>query len=159
MREQVEAVRAAAEKKKDLTVQNERCVVRNDHTYRELYDTIGRWAKDFQSVRNIIVQADPGYSALPWALVCITIIAVTGESETYHTTLEGTAYVWWLIIQYSVIETAYSKIDSKLAKKLKEQLEGFYVSLLKYQIFAINYFDADHKMHRALAGLNPVKVQ
>lgn len=70
--------------------------------------------------------------------------------------LEGTKDVAQLITQYSVIEATYGRVDSKLAQELRKLLESFYVDLLRYQVFAIKYFDPDKKLSRAVKGLNPV---
>lgn len=35
-------------------------------TYRKVWDKIVSYSKDFQVVGNILIQADPGYAALPW---------------------------------------------------------------------------------------------
>lgn len=72
--------------------------------------------------------------------------------------LEGTEFVSQLINQYSVMEKTYARIDSKLSKDLREALLSFYVTLLKFQIRAITYFDKSRKALRTFIGLNPVSA-
>ena len=73
--------------------------------------------------------------------------------------LESTADMSQFISQYSAIEATYARVDSKLAEELRKLLLSFYVDLLKYQIFAIHYFDSNHKFSRALIGLSPLGAQ
>lgn len=35
-------------------------------TYRKMWDKIVSYSKEFQVVGDILIQADPGYAALPW---------------------------------------------------------------------------------------------
>ena len=156
--DQVKAVRQEAQDRADEAKFSERRIAGGSHTYRQVYDSVAKYAKEFQAVGDIVVQADPGYSALPWAVIRFAIQLASAESETYHRMLEGTSIVSRYISQYSVIEGTYARVDSDLSKELRNVLEGFFVTLLKYQITSMHYFDPDHKFSRAVVGLNPVSA-
>lgn len=66
LQDAVEAVRSEAQDRADNARHSERTIGNSRYTYREVYDKVAKYAKDFQTVGDIIVQADPGYSALPW---------------------------------------------------------------------------------------------
>ena len=159
VKEQVSTVRKEAQDRADAARTNERRIAGTSVTYRAVYDKVAQYAKNFEDVGNILIQADPGYAALPWAAVRFAVTLSAGESQTYHTMLESTAYASQLITQYAVIEGTYARVSSDLAKELRKILQDFYTQLLRFQISAIKYFDSDEKSLRAIKGLNPVSQQ
>ena len=104
----------------------------------------------------MVAQAEPVYSALPWALIKFALQCAVGEDETYHTMLTGTELVSELLCQYPALEQLYAKIDSELSQKLRKSLIRLYKAILQFQVHAINYFHPKSKVKRSLAGFNPV---
>ncbi|KAK4694419.1 hypothetical protein P7C71_g3166, partial [Lecanoromycetidae sp. Uapishka_2] len=136
----------------------ERTLGGSTYTYRQVFDNVANWANKFQRVGDLVVQADPGYATLPWAMIRFAISTFVGESETYHRMLEGTEFVSQLITQYPVIEQTYARVDSDLAAALRKTLFSLYVVILRFQIRAIQYFDQEKKGQRTLQGVNPVSA-
>ena len=61
-----------------------------------------------------------------------------------------------LVSQYRALENLYARIQSEPSKKLRKSLVSFYQTILRFQVYAINYFDQNKKGRRALIGLNPI---
>ncbi|KAL8661554.1 MAG: hypothetical protein Q9202_005499 [Teloschistes flavicans] len=156
---EVEAIKEEAERRRDSQEQNERKILGSKYTYREVCDNVSKYAQKFQFVGDMVTQAEPVYSALPWAAVRFIIGCAVGESETYHNILDGTEMISGLIVQYPSIEQVYAKIDSDSSKELHKSLLQLYKLILRFQLYAIRYFDPDRKIARAFAGLNPIKTE
>ncbi|KAL9580436.1 MAG: hypothetical protein Q9212_004495 [Teloschistes hypoglaucus] len=156
---EVEAIKDEAERRRDTQEQNERKILGSKYTYREVCDNISKYAQKFQFVGDMVTQAEPVYAALPWTAVRFIIGCAVGESETYHSILDGTEMISGLIVQYPSIEQVYAKIDSDTSRELHKSLLQLYKLILRFQLHAIRYFDPDRKIARAFAGLNPIKTE
>ena len=156
LKEEVKQVAHEALLRSKDAARHERLIPGTKYTYRQLYDNVASWANKFTDVGDLIVQADPGYATLPWSMIRFAIKLSLGESETYHRMLDGTQFVARLVTQYPVIEKTYARLDSDLATALRKSLYDLYVSVLRFQISAIRYFDRNEKFFRALRGINPV---
>lgn len=156
---EVEAIKEEAERRRDTQEQNERKILGSKYTYREVCDNVSKYAQKFQSVGDMVTQAEPVYAALPWTAVRFIIGCAVGESETYHNILDGTEMISGLIVQYPSIEQVYARIDSDTSRELHKSLLQLYKLILRFQLHAIRYFDPDRKIARAFAGLNPIKTE
>ena len=156
LKDEVKQVAQEALLRSKETAGHERLIPGTKYTYRQVYDNVANWANKFTDVGDLIVQADPGYAALPWSMIRFAIKLSVGESETYHRMLDGTQFVAQLVTQYPVIEKTYARLDSDLATALRRSLYDLYVAVLRFQINAIKYFDPHKKFFRALRGINPV---
>ena len=66
------------------------------HTFRKVYGKIAHWAKEFQFIGDIAVQADPGYATLPWVknpafkpcLHHLTVYFIGSCSSLYYRTFQ-----------------------------------------------------------------------
>ena len=155
---EAEQVAREARARAEDTSKNEQTIGSGTHTYRQVYGNIANYAQKFQSVGDLLVQADPGYATLPWTLVRFCISIAASEDETYHRMLDGTGYVSQLIVQYSVIEKTYAQVDSDLATEVRKTLFNLYLGILRFQVFAIRYFDQDEKIYRTRKGISPVSA-
>lgn len=43
------------------------------HTYREVYDNVAKYADGFKALGDLIVQADPGYATIPWVKLLLNL--------------------------------------------------------------------------------------
>ncbi|KAL9594696.1 MAG: hypothetical protein Q9219_006896 [cf. Caloplaca sp. 3 TL-2023] len=120
---------------------------------RDLWGNVLGWAKRFQAVGDVAIQADAGYASLPWALVRLLLTAAIGEHETYAQMLEGMDFVSGLIVQYAVVEQLYASGVSQLIEQLRKSLMELYISILQYLIHSTKYFGYN-RFRRALAGIN-----
>ena len=153
---QVQDVHDIAQRRAKDTKEHQQKIPYTNKTYREVYGKVADCANKFQIVGNLVAQAEPVYSALPWALISFGIQCAVGEDEAYHTMLDGAEFVSDLSIQYPTLEQLYAKIDSELSKALRTSLVKFYKAILRFQVYAINYFDPDSKARRAAISFNPV---
>lgn len=71
---EVANVHREASRRAKETRNEERHVGESKYTYRQVYDNVVNWATKFQNVGDIVVQADPGYAALPWVIISISIV-------------------------------------------------------------------------------------
>ena len=158
LKDEVHCVSEEARLRAQDAKKNERTIGGSKYTYRQVYDNVANWADKFKLVGDLVVQADPGYATLPWTLIRFAITTAVSESENYRRMLEGTEYVSQLVTQYLVIEQTYARVDSDLARALQKTLHSLYVEILRFQIFAIQYFDNEKKGSRVLKGVNPVSA-
>ncbi|KAI4174462.1 MAG: hypothetical protein LQ346_008229 [Caloplaca aetnensis] len=157
-KDEVEALQREAQDRRHASEDNRRQIWGTKYTYREVCDKVSSYAQKFQFVGDMVTQAEPVYAALPWAAVRFIITCAVGESETYHTILDGTEFISGLVVQYPAIEQIFAKIDSESGKELRNSLLHLYKSILRFQLYSIRYFDPKHKLARTFAGLNPVKA-
>ena len=153
---QVQKVREIARSRAEDAQIHQRKIPHTNKTYRQVYSKVASYANKFQIVGDMVVQAEPVYSALPWALIKFAIQCSVGEDEAFNTMISGAELVGDLVCQYPALEQLYAKIESELSRKLRKSLVKFYKSILQFQIHAINYFDPHCKAKRAMLGMNPV---
>ena len=70
-REQVTKVQGLAQDRRDQAEKNQRHVFGTKLTYREMWSKFADHAHDFEIVGDLVVQAEPVYSALPWVIMPI----------------------------------------------------------------------------------------
>lgn len=158
-KEEIAAIQKEAKSRRDVSEQSQRKILGSKYTYREVCDKVSSCAQKFEIIVDMVTQAEPVYSALPWAAIRFVINCAVGESETYQNILDGTELISGLIVQYPAIEQIYAKLDSDPSNELKKSLLQLYKLILRFQLNAIRYFDPDRKIARALTGLNPVKAE
>ncbi|KAL8786267.1 MAG: hypothetical protein Q9213_002862 [Squamulea squamosa] len=158
-KEEVNALQQEATDRRNVA-ENDQChIFGTRYTYREVCDKVSSYAKQFQFVGDIVTQAEPVYAALPWTAIRFVINCAVGESETYHTILDGTQCISGLVVQYPAIEQIYAKIDSPPGNELRKSLLHLYKLILRFQLYSIKYFDPKRKIARAFTGLNAVKAE
>ena len=90
---EVEKVHRVAEDRAKETREKEAKLPGSQHTtYRHVYKNVAKWAKKFQFVGDIVVQADPGYSTLPWVIspipksgrLLLIMNSVGSRSSSHH---------------------------------------------------------------------------
>ena len=153
---QVQEVHDEAQRRAQYSENNQRRVPFLNKTYREIYGKVARCANDFQVIGNMVAQAEPIYTALPWALIQFSLQCAVGEDEAYHTMLSGIERVSDLVSQYRALEYLYAKLDTIPSQKLRKSLVKFYSAILRFQVYTIRYFDQNRKGRRALIGFNPI---
>ncbi|KAL8671416.1 MAG: hypothetical protein Q9168_004089 [Polycauliona sp. 1 TL-2023] len=158
-KDEVEALHREAHDRRHVSESNQRHILGSKYTYREVCDKVSSYAKKFEFVGDMVTQAEPVYAALPWTAIRFIINCAVGESETYHTILDGTETISGLVVQYPAIEQIYATIDSESGNELRKSLLQLYKLILRFQLYSIRYFDPKHKIARAFAGLNPVKAE
>ncbi|KAL8957312.1 MAG: hypothetical protein Q9183_006095, partial [Haloplaca sp. 2 TL-2023] len=156
---EVTAIKDEAQKRRDSSENDQRRMFGSRFTYREVCDNVSQYAQKFTFIGDMVTQAEPVYAAVPWTVVRFVINCAVGESETYHNILDGTEMVSGLIVQYPAIEQVYARIDSEPSKELRKSLLQMYKLILRFQLYAIRYFDPDRKIARTFTGLNPVKAE
>ncbi|KAL8713123.1 MAG: hypothetical protein Q9220_002644 [cf. Caloplaca sp. 1 TL-2023] len=157
-RTEVENIKTEALARRDAQESNQKMIWGTKYTFREVCDKVSSCAQKFEFVGDMVTQAEPVYSALPWTAIRFIIGCAVGESETYHNILDGVELVAGLILQYPSIEQVYSKLASDTSNELRKSLLHLYKLILRFQLHAIKYFDPDHKVARTFTGLNPVKA-
>ncbi|KAL8864639.1 MAG: hypothetical protein Q9174_007278, partial [Haloplaca sp. 1 TL-2023] len=85
---EVRAIRDEAQKRRDSSENDQRRMFGSRFTYREVCDNVSQYAKKFEFIGDMVTQAEPVYSALPWTVVRFVINCAVGESETYHNILD-----------------------------------------------------------------------
>ncbi|KAL8640076.1 MAG: hypothetical protein Q9226_008785, partial [Calogaya cf. arnoldii] len=158
-KDEVEALQKEAKDRRHLSENDQRHIWGSKYTYREVCDKVSSYAQQFSFVGDMVTQAEPVYAALPWTAIRFIINCAVGESETYHTILDGTGFISGLVVQYPSIEQVYARIDSESGNELRKSLLHLYKLILRFQLYSIRYFDPKHKIARTLAGLNPVKAE
>ncbi|KAL8945996.1 MAG: hypothetical protein Q9222_007547 [Ikaeria aurantiellina] len=158
-RTEVENIKTEAQTRRDAQEKNEKKIWGTKYTFREVCDKVSSCAEKFEFVGDMVTQAEPVYSALPWTAIRFIIGCAVGESETYHNILDGVELVSGLIVQYPSIEQVYAKIASDPSNELRKSLLHLYKLILRFQLYAIRYFDPDHQNARTFTGLNPVKAE
>ncbi|KAL9615299.1 MAG: hypothetical protein Q9167_000270 [Letrouitia subvulpina] len=155
--DEVKLVQRQALDRRDEEVRSQRHIFGSKHTYREVYDKIAKCCDKFQVVGDLVAQAEPVYAALPWTCVKFFITCAIGESEVFHTMLDGVEEISEDITNYPVLEHVYARINSKQLPALQKSILHLYKSILLFQLNAIKYFDPHKKALRSLSGLNPFK--
>ncbi|KAL8850879.1 MAG: hypothetical protein Q9221_004192 [Calogaya cf. arnoldii] len=158
-KDEIEALQKEAHDRRHLSENNQRHIWGSKYTYREVCDKVSSYAQQFGFVGDMVTQAEPVYAALPWTAIRFIINCAVGESETYHTILDGTEFISGLVVQYPSIEQVYARIDSESGNELRKSLLHLYKLILRFQLYSIRYFDPKHKTARTFAGLNPVKAE
>ena len=157
--DQVREVHKEAHRRAQDAHMHERMIPGTSRTYREVYGKVASCANKFQIVGDMVTQAEPVYAALPWALIRFVIQCAVGEDQAYRTMLAAADVVSDLVSQYPALEQLYAKIDSELSKKLRKSLVNLYKTILRFQVYAINYFDPQCKAKRAMLGFNPITAE
>ena len=67
----VHEVQGFAQKRRDEAEKNQRHVFGSSLTYRKMCSKVARCAKKFEIVGDLVVQAEPVYSALPWVKILL----------------------------------------------------------------------------------------
>ncbi|KAL8997685.1 MAG: hypothetical protein Q9169_003092 [Polycauliona sp. 2 TL-2023] len=158
-KDEVAALHKEAQERRHVSESNQRHIFNTKYTYREVCDKVSSYAQTFQFVGDMVTQAEPVYAALPWTAIRFIINCAVGESETYHSILDGTEFISGLVVQYPAIEQIYAKIDSEPGNELRKSLLQLYKLILRFQLYSIKYFDPKHKIARTFSGLNPVKAE
>ncbi|KAL8765522.1 MAG: hypothetical protein Q9209_007430 [Squamulea sp. 1 TL-2023] len=159
IKEEVDSLQQEVKDRRNVSETVQRHMIGTNHTYREVCDKVSSYARQFVLIGDMVTQAEPVYSALPWTAIRFIINCAVGESETYHSILDGTEYISGLVVQYPTIEQIYAKIDSEPGNELRRSMLHLYKLILRFQLYSIKYFDPKHKIARAFAGLNPVKAE
>ncbi|KAI4211489.1 MAG: hypothetical protein LQ351_005791, partial [Letrouitia transgressa] len=112
---------------------------------RHAYDEIVTWAEKFVALGDVISQADPMHIGLPWAGIRAILIISVHDRKTQAEILDGVAYLSRLVCRYAAFEDIYlqdqSSLQVSLELKLKAALKTLYLTVLKYLVEVILYFD------------------
>ena len=70
-KEEVTKVQGFAEERRDQAEKNQEHVFGTSLTYRKMCSKVASCAKKFEVVGDLVVQAEPVYSALPWVIISV----------------------------------------------------------------------------------------
>ncbi|KAI4113757.1 MAG: hypothetical protein LQ345_005337 [Seirophora villosa] len=127
---------------------------------REVYGVIASCAMRFRDVGDLVTQADPVHTALPWLVIRTCLTCAINEHEMYGIMIQGMEMVSGLITHYIVIEQIFVIEDSDHATAVKNSLLSLYTAVLDFLLEALKYFppvrhEADDKhwfRHKAASG-------
>ncbi|KAI4158380.1 MAG: hypothetical protein LQ342_007510 [Letrouitia transgressa] len=112
---------------------------------RHAYDEVVTWAEKFVALGDVISQADPVHIGLPWAGIRAVLVISIHDRKTQAEILDGVAYLSRLICRYAAFEDTYLQDQSPLQESLKVKLiaalRTIYLTVLKYLVEVILYFD------------------
>ncbi|KAL8720021.1 MAG: hypothetical protein Q9225_003066 [Loekoesia sp. 1 TL-2023] len=132
---------------------------------REVYGVIASCATRFRDVGDLVVQADPVHTALPWLVIRTCLTAAINEHEMYGIMIQGLEMVSGLVTHYIVIEQVFVLEDSDHARAVKNSLLALYTAVMAFLLEALRYFppvlrEEDEKhwfRHKAASGAAKVK--
>lgn len=114
---------------------------------RDVYDNIISCATRFREVGDLAIQADPGYAALPWAVIRLCLTAAINEHEMYGVMMQGIEMVSGLVTHYIVIERIFIDEDSDHANAVKDSLLALYTAIMDFLLEALKYFPKPSPTH------------
>ncbi|KAL9596338.1 MAG: hypothetical protein Q9219_005855 [cf. Caloplaca sp. 3 TL-2023] len=132
---------------------------------REVYGVIASCASRFRDVGDLVVQADPVHTALPWLVIRTCLTAAINEHEMYGIMIQGLEMVSGLVTHYVVIEQIFVIEDSAHARAVKNSLLALYTAVMDFLLEALSYFppvrhEEDEKhwfRYKAASGAAKVK--
>lgn len=132
---------------------------------REVYGVIVSCAEKFRDVGDLVVQADPVHTALPWLVIRTCLSAGINEHEMYGIMIQGLEMVSGLVTHYVVIEQIFVLEESDHATAVKNSLLALYTAVMDFLLEALGYFPPIHReedekhwfRHKATSGAAKVK--
>ncbi|KAL9006563.1 MAG: hypothetical protein Q9188_000662 [Gyalolechia gomerana] len=132
---------------------------------REVYGVIASYATRFRDVGDLVVQADPVYTALPWLVIRTCLTAAINEHEMYGVMIQGLEMVSGLVTHYVVIEQIFVVEESDHTRAVKDSLLALYTAVMEFLLEALSYFPPIHRRedekqwfrHKAASGAAKVK--
>ena len=126
---------------------------------REVYGVIASCATRFLDVGDLVVQADPVHTVLPWLVIRTCLTAAINEHEMYCIVMQGLEMVSSLVTHYIVIEQIFVVEDTDHTRAVRNSLLALYTAIMDFLLEALNYFPPVHheekdkyKLHKKLAG-------
>ncbi|KAL8927232.1 MAG: hypothetical protein Q9208_002408 [Pyrenodesmia sp. 3 TL-2023] len=111
---------------------------------REMYGAIASCATRFRDVGDLVVQADPVHTALPWLVIRTCLTCGINEHEMYTIMIQGFEMVSGLVTHYIVIEQIFVAEDTDHTRAVKNSLLALYTAILDFLIEALGYFPPVH---------------
>lgn len=132
---------------------------------REVYGVIVSCAEKFRDVGDLVVQADPVHTALPWLVIRTCLSVGINEHEMYGIMIQGLEMVSGLVTHYVVIEQIFVLEESDHATAVKNSLLALYTAVMDFLLEALGYFPPVHReedekhwfRHKAASGAAKVK--
>lgn len=132
---------------------------------REVYGVIVSCPTRFRDVGDTAIQADPGYAAVPWAIVRLCLTAGINEHEMYGVMIQGLELVSGLVTYYIMIERIFADEHSDFVRAVQKLLLALYAAILDFLLEALSYFpplhrDEDEKpwfRHKMKSGASKIK--
>ncbi|KAL8831217.1 MAG: hypothetical protein Q9170_005388, partial [Blastenia crenularia] len=134
---------------------------------REVYSVIAKCAERFRDVGDLVVQADPVHTALPWLVIRTCLTVAINEHEMYGIMIQGLEMVSGLVTHYIVIEQIFVFENSDHARAVQSSLLALYTAIMDFLLEALKYFppvvhEEEEKekhwfRHKAASGAAKVK--
>ncbi|KAI4138069.1 MAG: hypothetical protein L6R39_006981, partial [Caloplaca ligustica] len=126
---------------------------------RDIYGAIASCATRFRDVGDLVVQADPVHTALPWVVIRTCLTAGINEHEMYGIMMQGLEMISGLVTHYIVIEQIFVVEDTDHTRAVKNSLLTLYTAVLDFLLEALDYFppiqheqDEKHWLRHKLAS-------
>ncbi|KAI5841657.1 hypothetical protein BZA05DRAFT_344843, partial [Tricharina praecox] len=122
---------------------------------RDVGMKILRWVNRFKEIGDIIVQYDPGHSALPWAGFRFLLKLLLDKQETVDAILVGLEKTAYLIHRCAIYELLYFTEATRASKNLELSMLALYVAILKFLAKAIQRSKVEYSSSDKAFPANP----
>lgn len=110
------------------------------HLY-DVCEKIVKWVNKFKEVGDVAKQYDPGYAALPWAVVRYLLQVSVTDVQIFGSLVEGLEVVCKTVARYAAIEKLYFRESSSLDSTLEDSIIATYASILRFLSKCRRHFD------------------
>lgn len=111
-----------------------------DIIIRDIMEKIVQWIRRFRDIGDVIVQYDPGYSALPWAAVRFLLQSAINDIDVHTAMVEDLEMVTRLLARYDQVERQYLSQSASMNDQLSNAIVAVYAALLDFLGKAVKYF-------------------
>lgn len=111
-----------------------------DIIIRDIMEKIVQWIRRFRDVGDVIVQYDPGYSALPWAAVRFLLQSAINDIDVHTAMVEDLEMVTRLLARYDQVERHYLAQFGNLYDQFSDTIVAVYAAVLDLLGKAVEYF-------------------
>ncbi|KAF5016358.1 hypothetical protein F66182_11984, partial [Fusarium sp. NRRL 66182] len=142
--DKLHAALKVAEEKRQLSLQKRWKKRRpgggGDIIIRDIMEKIVQWIRLFRDIGDVIVQYDPGYSALPWAAVRFLLQSAINDIDVHTAMVEDLEMVTRLLARYDQVERQYLSQSAGLKDQLSDAIIAVYATVLDFLGKAVGYF-------------------
>ncbi|KIA75560.1 hypothetical protein HK57_00663 [Aspergillus ustus] len=119
----------------------------------EICRKILNYLDQFLIIGDIIIEYDPGHTAIPWAIIRGFVKMAQNIGGSAGAVVDGLERLSAVITRFSLVETELARKKYAIASDLINSMARLYTAILAYMASAKRFYDTNSLGARAVAGM------